>query len=75
MAMHKPGPWIIRNEGNDQVAACREHGYVPTRWVGEVKRGGCGGSKRSGIGAEEVEIMAVEMDGVCYSAGVLDYPE
>ena len=65
MAMHEPGTWVIGFESDDEVAAGRKHGDVSSgwivplesRWIGEV----------AFPGAEEVEIVAVEVDWVgCY---------
>lgn len=75
MAMHQPGARVVGGEGEDQVAARRQGGHVAARGVGEGEAG-----RRAvpdaGAGLEDVEVVAVEVDGVGNGDGgvVLDPP-
>ena len=71
MAVQDPDARIIRLEGDDKVPASRQHGDVAARRVGpsRVDRGGVEGSVVLG---DEVEVVAMEMDGVRDGEGCLD---
>jgi hypothetical protein len=67
MAMHKPSPRIIRLESNNQPSSRRKHSDIPPCRISEVQTcdiSGCELACISGRGAKEVEIVAVEMDGM-----------
>lgn len=62
MAMHKPRAGIVRDERDDQVARCRQHSDVPARRVLVLE--GLGIVEDAGAGAEDVEVVAVQVDRV-----------
>jgi len=63
MAVQEPDARVIRLEGDDKVSGSRQHGDVAARRVGpsRVDRGGVESSSTLG---DEVEVVAVEVDGV-----------
>jgi len=66
-----PDARIIRLEGDDKVPATRQHGDVAARRVGP-SRVDIGGVEGSGVLGDDVEVVAVEVDGVRDGEGCLD---
>lgn len=65
VAMQQPRPRVIRRERNSQPATPRQKRYIATRWIlpGESRRGSRG-VELPVAAAEDVEVVAVEVDGV-----------
>lgn len=65
MAMQQPHARVILGPGDDEPSAARQHRDVAARRVDGLKR--CGGVvdvEGAHAGAEDEEVVAVEVDGV-----------
>jgi len=71
MTVQEPDTRVIRLEGDDKVPTTRKHGDVAARRVGP-SRIDLGGVEGSCVLGDEVEVVAVEMDGVRDGEGCLD---
>mgnify|MGYP003623176362 CR=1 FL=1 len=76
VAMHQPGSGIVCDESDDKISATRQGCNVSSRGVIVVEC--CGITVDAGSGPEDVEVVAVEVngmrDGRC-RLDLLDYPE
>jgi hypothetical protein len=76
VAMHQPGSGIVCDESDDKISATRQGCNVPSRRVVVVECSGV--TVDASSGPEDVEVVAVEVDGVrdgrC-RRDLLDYPE
>lgn len=64
VAMHEPRAWVVGLEGEDEVAGGGEGGGVAADGVVGLKARDIAGPLGACLLVEDVEIMAVEMDGV-----------
>ena len=60
---HEPGSRVVGDEGDSDPAAGWKHGGIATSRVVVVKICGCG-AEVARAGAEDVEVVAVEVHGV-----------
>jgi hypothetical protein len=79
MTMHQPRARIIRNKRQHQISVCGKHRDIATGRVDVVQRLVVVVDEGAGAGAEDVEVVAVQVDGVRDGRGDgrdgLDYPE
>jgi len=79
VAVHEPSAWVVGREREHDPALAGQEGDVATRWVGEVEVAHVGGLvEDAGASAEDVEVVAVEVDrvrdGDFGAVGLLDDP-
>nr|POE87368.1 hypothetical protein CFP56_29957 [Quercus suber] len=80
VAVHEPGARVVGLEGEGEPAAGGQHGDVAARWVVVVQGLGVGRLPGRGAGAEDEEVVAVQVDGVRHvdgegrAGGLLDHP-
>lgn len=68
VTVHQPGARIVGDEGEDEVAVRRQHGHVAPRRVLVVE--GLGVVVDARVGAEDVKVVAVQVDRVRLGRGL-----